>query len=94
VREKQHNLIGRFCSLNCDALFNFESRHVEACDGRNAGLGFIESRLNESTSTFCHNGPKEVTTFLRIIRSFSAFDPDKRRCHAIQSSNLLNDVLL
>lgn len=35
VREKQHNLKGRFCSsLSCDVLFNFESRLVEACDGR------------------------------------------------------------
>jgi len=34
VREKQHNLKGRFCSLSRDVLFNFESRHVEARDGR------------------------------------------------------------
>jgi hypothetical protein len=34
VREKQHNLKGRFCILSCDVLFNFESRRLEACDGR------------------------------------------------------------
>jgi hypothetical protein len=34
VLQKQHNLKGRFCSLSCDVLFNFESRRVEACDGR------------------------------------------------------------
>lgn len=34
VREKQHDLKGRFCSLSCDVLFNFESRHVETRDGK------------------------------------------------------------
>jgi hypothetical protein len=34
VREKQHNLKGMFFSLSCDTSFNFESRHVEVCDGR------------------------------------------------------------
>jgi hypothetical protein len=42
----------------------------------NAGLGSIESRLNEST--VLHNGAEEVTAFVRIIRSFLAFEPDKR----------------
>lgn len=42
----------------------------------NAERGSIESRLNEST--VCHNGAAEVTAFVRIIRSFLAFDPDKR----------------
>ena len=34
VREKQRDLKGRFCDLSHDVLFNFESRHVEAFDGR------------------------------------------------------------
>lgn len=34
VREKQRDLKGGFRSLSRDVLFNFESRHVEACDGR------------------------------------------------------------
>lgn len=42
----------------------------------NAERGSIESRLNESTLR--HNGAEEVNAFVRIIRSFLAFDPDKR----------------
>lgn len=34
VREKQHDVKGRFCSLSPDVFTNFKSRHVEACDGR------------------------------------------------------------
>ena len=48
----------------------------------NAGLGSIESRLNESTVR--HNGAEEVTAFVRVIRSFLAFDPDKRP-HAVEA---------
>ena len=39
------------------------------------GLGSIESKLNEST--VCYNGAEEVVAFVRIIRSFLAFDPAK-----------------
>ena len=41
-----------------------------------AGLGSIKSKLNEST--VYHNGAEEeVVAFVRIIRSFLAFDPAK-----------------
>lgn len=60
VREKQHDLK--------DML---RRAMVE-----NAGLGSIESKLNEST--VYHNSAEEVAAFVRIIRSFLAFDPDKR----------------
>jgi hypothetical protein len=51
---------------------------------KNAGLGSIESKLNEST--VYHNGAEEVAAFIRIIRSFLAFDPDKRPC-AVEASS-------
>jgi hypothetical protein len=42
----------------------------------NAGLGSIGSKVNEST--VYHNGAEEVAAFVRIVRSFLTFDPDKR----------------
>jgi len=42
----------------------------------NAELGSIGSKLNEST--VYHNSAEEVAAFVRIIRSFLTFDPDKR----------------
>lgn len=42
----------------------------------NAELGSIESKLNEST--VYHSSAEEVTAFVKIVRSFLAFDPDKR----------------
>ncbi|KAN0125243.1 kinase-like protein, partial [Russula decolorans] len=42
----------------------------------NVGLESIGSKLNEST--VYHNGAGEVAAFVRIIRSFLTFDPDKR----------------
>lgn len=76
VREEQHDVKGRFCSLSPDVLLTSNLDMLRRAMVENAGLGSIESKLNEST--VYHNGAEEVVAFVRIIRSFLAFDPAKR----------------
>jgi len=76
VREKQHDLKGRFYGLSRDVLLTLNLDMLRRAMVENAGLGSIESKLNESA--VYHNGAEEVAAFVRIIRAFLAFDPDKR----------------